>query len=83
MVSNTLKMSSNKSRLDISPVSATKKKPWCEAPGLYYFQTEPGLPERRAENNKARSSAQRCKAFSLLSTPKTDHKIILPLPSSQ
>jgi len=28
------------------------------------------LLERRAENNKARSHAQRGKAFSLLSTPK-------------
>jgi hypothetical protein len=40
MISNILKMSPNKSRLDISSASATKKSPGAEAPGLFILQPE-------------------------------------------
>ena len=53
-----------------NPSSATKKKPWCDSTGLFYFQTEQQLALARDGNKKARSSAQRCKAFSLGCYPK-------------
>jgi hypothetical protein len=38
MISDILKMSVSKSRLDISPPSATKKKPWRDSAGVFYFE---------------------------------------------
>jgi hypothetical protein len=65
-----LSISLNKSRLDISPTSAPKKKPCCDSNRALLFSDRQKLAFVRGGNNKARSSAQRCKAFSLGCYPK-------------
>jgi hypothetical protein len=58
------------SRLDISNLLSTKKKPWCAAPGLSRFHNEPSLLVRVMEMRKPVAPAKGgSKAFSLLSNP--------------
>ena len=53
-----------------NPSSATKKKPWRESARALLFSDRQQLVVVRSENNKARSHAQRGKAFSLGCYPK-------------
>ncbi len=63
-----------------NPPSATKKKPWCESTGVFYFQPEPqtlasgeGMEIKNPDRRRRRMQGF---FFGLL--PKTDHRIILP-----
>ena len=67
---NILSKSSINLRLDILSASATKKKPWCESTGDFYFWAEQSLLKRRPKIKKPADTAGGCRAFSLLSSPK-------------
>jgi hypothetical protein len=65
--------------LDNLTHSATKKKPWCEAPELYYFQTVNSLLLKGLEIIKP-VFLDSGKSFFFGLLPKKDHEIILPNP---
>jgi hypothetical protein len=66
-------MSLIKLRLDISSLSATKKKPCCESNRALLFSARQMLAFVRDGNNKARSSADALQGFFFGLLPKEDH----------
>jgi hypothetical protein len=61
-----------KTRLDISNFLSTSQKPWCECTRAFLLTARAELAQARDGNKKDRGSAQRCKAFDLLSTSKEE-----------
>jgi len=68
-----LSMSFIKSRLDISPGSATKKKPCRESNRALLFSARHKLAVERDGNNKAIAAHPRCNGFFFRLQPLADH----------
>jgi hypothetical protein len=77
-----LSISLNKSRLDISPTSAPKKKPCCDSNRALLFSDRQKLAFERDGNNKARSSPPvgGLQGFFFGLQPKEDHELCQPKP---
>jgi len=73
MNSSILKISSSNLRLDISSLSATNKKPWCESTGDFSLWPEPSKLGRGTEIKRPDRRRRRMQGFFFVKHSPEDH----------